>query len=40
MTKENRFLEMLKIVIYITIQTLCYETQNYALVHPVSIDHP
>jgi hypothetical protein len=29
-----------KYLIYISIQTLCYETRNWAQVHPVSIDHP
>ena len=29
-----------KYLIYISIQTLCYETWNWAQVHPVSIDHP
>ena len=47
--KLNRFLEMLanllqenpqKYFIYISIQTVCYETRNWAQVHPVSIDHP
>ena len=26
--------------IYISFQTLCYETRNWAQVHPVAIDHP
>ena len=26
--------------LFISIQTLCYETQNWAQVHPASIDHP
>ena len=29
-----------KYLIYISIQTLCYETWKRAQVHPVSIDHP
>ena len=29
-----------KYLIYVSIQTLCYETRNWAQVHPVSIDHP
>ena len=29
-----------KYLIYIRSQTLCYETRNWAQVHPVSIDHP
>jgi hypothetical protein len=32
--------EKQKYLIYISIQTLCYETRNSAQVHPVSIDHP
>ena len=29
-----------KYLIYISIQTFCYETRNWAQVHPVSIDYP
>ena len=30
----------MQFLIYISIQTLCYKTQNWAPVHSVSIDHP
>jgi hypothetical protein len=29
-----------KYLIFISIQTLCFETRNWAQVHPVSIDYP
>ena len=32
--------EKQKYLIYISIHILCYETRNWAQVHPVSIDHP
>ena len=35
-----RFICKYKYLIYISIQTLCCETRNWAQVHPVSIDHP
>ena len=46
---ENRIVKMFckctknkkqKYLIYISIKTLCYETLNWAQLHPVSIDHP
>ena len=44
MTKQKcfggKFLQMYKNKYLHSIQTLCYETQNWAQVHPVSIDHP
>ena len=36
----NAFIYKNRYLIYISIQILCYETQNWAQVHPVSIDHP
>ena len=35
-TKSNKQ----KHLIYVSVQTICYETRNWAQVHPVSIDHP
>ena len=40
MTKWKQVLEMFANVFKISIQTFCYETRNWAPVHPVSIDHP
>ena len=46
MTKSKQFfwhfykIKKQKYLIYISIQTLCYETWYWAQVHPVSFDHP
>jgi hypothetical protein len=44
MTKRKQIFRFVcehnKLFIYISIRTLCYETQNWGQVHPVSIDHP
>ena len=37
---QNKKIKKLKYHIYISIQTLCYAIQNWAQVHPGSIDHP
>ena len=37
---ENRFLDIFRNLIYISIPTLWYKTRNWAQVQPVSMDHP